>query len=355
MAQIIDQIVKISIQDAISSATTTDVNTIALVGQSSVDGAVAGSFADLASIVTAYGADSVLAKMAETFFAQDAQPNSVVCVPAANFAGALNAVETASGAFDFYHICYGGLSPVAANFAGWQTFLANAKKVLHVQIDNSGASHTSEIALAEELADGTMDRIALYVHTDFDGNKDRGFLNVAIVALRCAFDSAKGTFAHKKCKGVVVDDFTTSEYTALINSGLNIYVKVAGEARLFMGTTCNKTSFIDQKIKDDWIRFNTQSRIYALLGEANDGAGVNYDDAGIASVAACVSNVFNIAADTNHQYIMEGASVDFKTYSYLKENYKDDVMARNLPLIKGTYSRMNSVHTVNQVTLQVTL
>ena len=45
MAEIIDQIVKISIQDAISSVTTVDVNTLAIVGLATTSTPVAGEIA----------------------------------------------------------------------------------------------------------------------------------------------------------------------------------------------------------------------------------------------------------------------------------------------------------------------
>ena len=115
-------------------------------------------------------------------------------------------------------------------------------------------------------------------------------------------------------------------------------------------------TFIDNIVKDDWIRFNVQSRIYQLLGEANNGNGVTYDDAGIAAVAAAVLNVLTVAQDTDHQYVMvDSATVDYKPYSYLAKNYAEDVRKRNLPLISGRYARMNSIHTVVQVQLLVTI
>ncbi len=335
MAQIIDQIVKISIQDAVSGVSTTDVNTVALVG-ASASGTSAAEVSSVEGAETAFGSDSELAKMVRAFFAQDSQPSSVVCIPSGD--DALAAVKTAAGSFDFYHVVANGITK--ADLAKWQEWLADAKKVLHVQVsDGSGYGRHGN------------DRVAVYVH----GTEDE-YLPVAIVALRCAADSARGTFAHRTCSDVTADAYTAETYKSAIDDGLNIYVKVAGEARLFMGTTGDAETFIDQKIKDDWIRFNVQSKIFALLGEANDGHGVNYDDAGIAAVAASVSNVLGVAADTDHQYIMEdSASVDYKPYSYLKANYAEDVRKRNLPLVSGKYSRMNSIHTVNQVTLTVTL
>jgi len=335
MAQIIDQIVKISIQDAVSGVSTTDVNTVALVGASS-SGTAAAEVSSVEGAEREFGTDSELAKMAKAFFAQDSQPSSVVCVPAGD--DALAAAKTAAGSLDFYHVVANGIAK--EDLAEWQEWLADAKKALHVQVsDGSGYGKHGN------------GRIAVYVH-----GTEGEYLPVAIVALRCAADSARGTFAHRTCSGVTADGYTAESYKAAIDDGLNVYAKVAGEARLFMGTTGDAETFIDQVVKDDWIRFNVQSRIFALLGEANDGHGVNYDDAGIASVAAAVSNVLALAADTDHQYVMEdSASVEYRSYSYLKANRAEDVRKRNLPLVSGKYSRMNSIHTVNQVTLTVTL
>lgn len=392
MAEIIDQIVKISIQDAISSVTTVDVNTVALVGLATESTPVAGEFSSVAGAVTAYGADSELAAMVRAFFAQDSQPSRVVCIPAASTAaGTLAAVQEAAKTFNFYHVVLATWDEsvsdtILVGSNGWQKWLADAKKVLHVQVKDPGS-----------LKDLGGDRVAIYKHNEIQkitqtvttsttttvtelqtlpagwtegelktSETSSGttttvevsveFLPVGIVALRCASDSARGTFAHKKCKGVTPDSYTVEQYNAWVDGGINVYTKVSGEARLFMGTAGGSESFIDQVVKDDWIRFNSQSRIYQLLGEGNDGNGVNYDDAGIGAVAASVLNVLNVAADTDHQYVMaDSASVEYKPYSYLVANYAEDVRKRNLPLIKGRYARMNSIHTVVQVELQVTL
>lgn len=393
MAQIIDQIVKISIQDAISSVTTVDVNTVALVGKA--EGKDAAEVSSLAGAKTAFGEDSELYQMMKAFFSQDSHPSRVVGIPAGS--DALAAVQAASENFDFYHVVVATDDAQALTLASikeWHEWAADVKKMVHIQVPNVAA-----MAGTDNRADAGYDRVAVYVHKEMNSvtqtvydSKTREttvtklyelpsgwtdhsskkvttagtetttvevsweFLNVGVVALRCASDSARGTFAHKKCKGVTPDSYSVEEYNKAIDSGLNIYVKVSGEARLFMGTTSSNEKFIDQIIKDDWIRFNVQSRIYKLLGEGNDGNGVNYDDAGIGAVAASVLNVLTVAQDTDHQYVMtDSASVDYKPYSYLVENYADDVRKRNLPLIKGRYARMNSIHTVVQVDLQVTL
>lgn len=392
MAEIIDQIVNISIQDTISGVTTVDVNTVALVGLATETSPVAGEFSSVAGAVTAYGADSELAAMVRAFFAQDSQPSRVVCIPAADTAaGTLAAVQNAAKDFDFYHIVMATWDESVTDSTlvgsnGWQEWLADAKKVLHIQVKdpsslkNLGGNRiaiykhdeiqkitqtvtTSTTTTVTELTnlpagweDGELKTSETSSGTTTTVEVSVEFLNVGIVALRCASDSARGTFAHKKCKGVTADSYSVEQYNAWIDGGINIYVKVSGEARLFMGTTSDSEHFIDQIVKDDWIRFNVQSRIYKLLGEGNDGNGVNYDDAGIGAVAASVLNVLTLAQDTDHQYVMaDSANVEYKPYSYLIANYAEDVRKRNLPLIKGHYARMNSIHTVDKVDLYVTL
>lgn len=299
------------------------------------------------------GTDSEIYAMAMTFFSQDSQPSRVVCIPVGQSAEndtLLASVKEAANAFAFYHVIVATNDTAFAKSlltdaaTGWQAWLADAKKVAEVQVSD-----------ATELKNHGCNRVAVFQHAETHGTS-KEFLNVAIVALRCASDSARGTFAHKKCKGVTPDSYSVDQYNEWVDAGINIYVKVSGEARLFMGTTSSNERFIDQIIKDDWIRFNVQSRIYQLLGEGNDGNGVNYDDAGIGAVAASVLNVLTVAQDTDHQYVMvDSASVDYKPYSYLVANYAEDVRKRNLPLIKGRYARMNAIHTVVQVDLQVTL
>lgn len=368
MADIIDQIVNISIQDAISSVTTTDVNTAAIVGAVGADPAETGATVctSSASVGANYGTDSALYAMATKFFAQDSHPAQLVCIPAASLAASLAAIQAADNAgLAFYHVCIGDvaladgtLSDVTSQLEAIQDYAAEAKKVAHVQV-NRGTSDALAISLAGSLVDYGASRVALYLHSSglatAAGVSSGEYENVALVALRCAADSARGTFAHKTLSGITPDTVTADAFASLVAARLNVYTKVAGEGRVFYGTTCAADGFIDNVVKDDWVRFNAQSAIYRLLGEANDGAGVTYDDAGIASIAAAVSGVLAKAADTEHQYIMSGYSVDYKSYDYLKTNNASDVQARNLPLVKGRYSRMNSIHTVKNVTLAVTL
>lgn len=348
MAQIIDKIVNVSINDAISSVTTADVNTVAIVGGATTENAVATMVYSSDEAKTAFGDGSQLHKMAKAFFGQDVQPAGFVGVPltvgeSSTAASITEALESAAAVGEFYHICIAG-EVVGNRIADLQSWAAENKKVFEIQEDEHAASAQAISATI------SANRVAIFKH----GVADE-FLNVALVASRCGLDSARGTFAHKRVKGITPDTYTSAEYSDAINAGLNIYVKVQGEARVFMGTTCDAMHFIDQVCVDDFIRFNVQSKIYALLGEANDGAGVTYDDAGIAAVAACVTNVLTFANETGREYIRDDFSVDFKNLAWLKKNKAEDVKKRNLPLITGTYSRMGAIHTADRVTLNVTL
>lgn len=351
MAQIIDQIVNISIKDTIGGVATTDVNAMAIVGKAGADksSAKAGVYADLEAIGEDFGTDSQLYGMAQNFYSQDSVPDGLVVIPCAGFSGLKEAISgAAQDGLEFYHVATFQDEATASGLLDIQAWLADNHKVLHVQVEDASS-------LMEGLNGKGVDRIAVYQHAEkADGVPEH--LAVALVATRCAADSARGTFAHKKVKGMTADGYTPTEYAAAISAGINIYAKVAGENRVFMGTCADgPETFIDNVVKDDWIRFNVQSRIFSLLGEANDGAGITYDDSGIQSVAAAIGNVLTQAASSDRQYVMDGFEVSCKSYDWLKENRKDDVRKRNLPLVSGRYSRMNSIHTASTVNLNVTL
>lgn len=345
--------------DAEISVSSLDQNII--LGPSSVSEVTAGvgtleafETASSDAVAARCGTDSEIYAMAMQFFAQDSQPSRIVCIPIGQSAAnseILDAVKAAAPNFAFYHVVVAsndeefGLPLLTDPATGLQAWLAEAKKVSEIQV-----------ADASGLKDHGCDRVLVVQHTENTASGSRDFILPGVVGYVCALDSAGCTMAHKKCKGATPDTFDVDQYNALVDGGINVYTKVSGEARLFMGTTADKEHFLDQVIKDDWIRFNVQSRIYKLLGEGNNGKGVNYDDAGIASVAATVLDVISTAADTEHMYIMKDEyNVDYKPYSYLVKNYAEDVRKRNLPLISGNYKRMNYVHTVVSVKLQVTL
>lgn len=155
MAQIIDQIVKISIQDAISSVTTVDVNTVALVGKA--EGKDAAEVSSLAGAKTAFGEVSELYQMMEALFAQDSQPSRVVGIPAGS--DALAAVQAASENFDFYHVVVATDDAQAlalASIKEWHEWAADVKKMIHIQVPNVDA-----MAGTDGRAASGYDRVAV--------------------------------------------------------------------------------------------------------------------------------------------------------------------------------------------------
>ena len=279
MAQIIDSIVKISINEAISTVSTTSVNTLALVGPASSEAENPPDFIECSSAEDAevFGTNSLLYGMVESAFAQDACPAKIVAINADSFSDALDAVKAAEAAkLNFYHIVakFGDDTiPAASAFTGnggWNGYLGANFKIVHLELNDTSTDFASIRALAQALVASTSDRVALYQHAG------AGNLAAALVSNRCALDSARGSFAHKKVKGVEYDSYTKSQYDALVSDCINVYTVAAGEARLFMGATAGKTvlldstgeqspaSFIDNIAKDDWIRFNVQTKIYSL-------------------------------------------------------------------------------------------
>ena len=226
MAQIIDSIVKISINEAISTVSTTSVNTLALVGPASSEAENPPDFLECSSAEDAevFGTDSLLYGMVESAFAQDACPAKIVAINADSFSDALDAVKAAEAAkLNFYHIVakFGdGSIPAASAFTGnggWNGYLGANFKIVHLELNDTSTDFASIRALAQALVASTSDRVALYQHAG------AGNLAAALVSNRCALDSARGSFAHKKVKGVEYDSYTKSQYDALVSDCINVY------------------------------------------------------------------------------------------------------------------------------------
>lgn len=356
MANKINQIVQVDTIDATSSVATSSVNTVAIcvVGSGSAE-----SFNNLDDIAEKFGKESTAYEMAEVFFSQQTHPNELVIIPCASATSAnvISAIEAANG-FDFYHVVLGleiGSGENAAkeviDFVKALNTKANLLfKMFHVEVGLNGnydllknvyEGYTSGEEVIVGLEESETKRVALWTNEEH--------LGVAIVAQRCGVDPARGTWCHKKgLVGVTPSAMSVGEFGKAKTYGFNVYTNVAGENRVFFGTTCGPKDFIDTIIKMDWIKFNTESAIYAMLGEANDGYGLTYDNTGIQAIGAVVSKVLTTA--NNNQYIMNGFSVSTPTIATIARAQKD---VRNVPDIKGYYSIMDSVHTVLNVQLNV--
>lgn len=302
----------------------------------------------------------------KSFFLEADNPGRLVCIPVAadptvaNIASVLDAAlgmgKDANGRdVDFYNV----ILRIDTN---------DAQKVSDiVKMIEGDDSHTgledwckenfrlahlefTDRTVAQGVIDGLAKpttRIAYYFHSESTGKS----LAAALVADRCGNDPARGTWAHKTLGSVVADATTKAQLVDAQDKGLNVYVKIAGVERTYMGTTGSNKTFIDEVVKKDWLKFRTQEAIFNLLGQANNGDGVDYNDNGIQAVAAAVTSIFNTAMDNDHRYVLpDSTDVTVPKYADISAEDKE---VRNLPDVKATFSIQASIHTVKTVELQV--
>ena len=366
MDRLIDEIVKVSVSDAIAAATPTSVNTAAVLGVYTGGDATTQVLYDQDSVETAYGASSGVSKLSKSFFGEADNPGRLVCIPVAsdptvaNIASVLDAAlgigKDANGRdVDFYNVILRidtndaqKVSDIIKMIEGDET---------HTGLDdwckeNFRLAHLefTDRTVAQGVIDGLYKpttRVAYYFHSESTGNS----LAAALVADRCGNDPARGTWSHKTLGSVVADATTKAQLIDAQDKGLNVYVKIAGVERTYMGTTGSNKTFIDEVVKKDWLKFRTQEAIFNLLGQANNGDGVDYNDNGIQAVAAAVTSIFNTAMDNDHRYVLpDSTDVTVPKYADISA---DDKAVRNLPDVKATFSIQASIHTVKTLELQV--
>ena len=366
MDRLIDEIVKVSVSDAIAAATPTSVNTAAVLGVSTGGDATTQVLYDQDSVETAYGASSGVAKLSKSFFGEADNPGRLVCIPVAadptvaNIASVLDAAlgmgKDANGRdVDFYNVILRidtnddkkvpdiiKMIEGDESHTGLEDWCKENFRLAHLEFTD----RTVAQGVIDGLAKPTT-RIAYYFHSESTGKS----LAAAIVADRCGNDPARGTWAHKTLGSVVADATTKAQLIDAQDKGLNVYVKIAGVERTYMGTTGSNKTFIDEVVKKDWIKFRTQEAIFNLLGQANNGDGVDYNDNGIQAVAAAVTSIFNTAMDNDHRYVLPD-STDVTVPKYADISAEDKAV-RNLPDVKATFSIQASIHTVKTVELQV--
>ena len=363
MDRLIDEIVQVRVSDAIAAATPTSVNTAAVLGVSTANNAATQVLFDQAGVETAYGASSGVASLSKAFFLEADNPGRLVCIPVTssptveNIASVLDAAlgmgkDVNGRDVDFYHVVIRiessevegvvGMIEGDSTHAGLEDWCKENFRLAHLEF--------TDRTVAQGVIDGLSKpttRIAYYFHSETTGKS----LAAALVADRCGNDPARGTWAHKTLGSVVTDATTKAQLIDAQDKGLNVYVKIAGVERTYMGTAGSKTSFIDEVVKKDWLKFRTQEAIFNLLGQANNGDGVDYNDNGIQAVAAAVTSIFNTAMDNDHRYVLPD-STDVVVPKYADISAEDKAV-RNLPDVKATFSIQASIHTVKTVELQV--
>lgn len=374
MDRLIDEIVKVSVTDAIAAADATAVNTAAVLGISTKASVTTQVLYDQESVESAYNSPasgndatyvSELSKVTRSFFGQSGNPGKLVCIPVASeptVATIATTLDTALGMgkdannrdVDFYHVVYRpGSSVTAANIIamiegdsthkGIEEWCKENFRICHIEVTDRTKAESVLAGLAEPTT-----RVAFYFHNETSTEKS---LAAALVAERCGKDPARGTWAHKTLDSVVADATTKAQLVDAQEKGLNVYVKIAGVERTYMGTTGSNKTFIDEVVKKDWLKFRTQEAIFNLLGQANNGDGVDYNDNGIQAVAAAVTSIFNTAMDNDHRYVLPD-STDVTVPKYADISAEDKAV-RNLPDVKATFSIQASIHTVKTVELQV--
>lgn len=303
------------------------------------------------------GADIV--NVTASFFEEEANPGKLVCIPVSADPTAGNISDTLEAALalgkdannrdiDFYHVIVrlgegATKNGVVAIVGALETWCKANFKLAHVEVQDRTVG---EDAMAD-LSLNPPTRVAVYFHKEASGKS----LAAALVADRCGNDPARGTWAHKTLSSIVADATSKDSFIDAQNLGLNVYVKIAGVDRTYMGTTGSASSFIDAAVKKDWLKFRNQEAIFNILGSANNGDGVDFNDDGINSVVASMTEIFSMAQDTEHRYVLPNS------WEITAPKYKDipaaDKALRNLPRVRATFSIQDSIHTVKTVELQV--
>lgn len=292
------------------------------------------------------------------FFMQDRTPANITILPvtAADYKSIEKAVmDAADAGVDFYHVAI----IASGDFADLVTkesivdlnnkMASVAFKMIHIGADKTEKEFED---LHKSLASVSgLKRVALY-NAHKDGDETNGAKNnfwLGLISGRCGSDPARGTWAHKTVNGAESSD-SIALAKAKEMAFVNIYKKVAGENRSFMGWTV-AGGFIDDTVKQDWIKFNIEIEVYNALRLSNSGFGIEFNDSGIAQVQAIVGNVLSTASDSDHRYIADDFTVDGPLFKDLTAQDKKD---RNISGINASCSLLGAVHTVLDIVVNFT-
>ena len=348
MSTISEDIVKISMADAGAGVSVTDQKKIIMLAggtkPESYGSAVTKDYSDYSEVGTDWGITSKIYYLAKSGFSQSQYPSTVTI---ASYGATLNAtaVEAAlasavSEGAEFYNVvCDFDDEAVLADLG---TYAASGKKIIYCDSDDPliiDATSSADV-LSVLKAAGIM-RVAVYYNT----TATQGVCAAELFA-RCGLDPVRGTFAHKSLTSIAYENVTVAQYKAATEKGANLYVKIsASDSRVIFGTLCDG-DYIDRIFKVDWVEFNIRAELLDLLKVANDGNGIDYDDAGFAASAGVVTQVLALGADDDHHYIMDTFSVTTTPYSKLTATEKSE---REYNYIKFTFIPMGSIHKFNPV------
>lgn len=356
-------IVKVNVSRTGAAVAATSVNTVGiLVTDTVVTGKTEHSdfkYAGADEVKEIFGEESEAYAMALRFFAQDTHPSAIYVKRATSKSSSdLVAAMGSAKLVDVFHWCVALTTPtddttkiaMLSTLKALNTFASTDYKMIHVEFDvNSTEDEDILVDLYQGFESSDVDysgltasatrRVAIYAHDKTTYASDH--IGVSVTSDRCGVDPARGTWAHKELTGDSPDALTKGQLQKAIDTGYNVYTDIAKSSRLFLGTTCGPTDFIDTIVKADWIKFRVQEAVFKLLQTGNEGYGIDLDDNGIAAIGAEVTDVFTTAFK-NH-YVMDGYTVKLPLFADLPAA---DKAKRKLSGIRGRVKLMDSVHTV---------
>lgn len=354
---------KVDGYSAVASATRLTISSDAYGATESEDGTFSIDYNDTGfsgSLVNADGEEGAdIVNVTKSFFEEEANPGKIVCIPVGAYPTAGNIADTLYDALalgrdsnnrdiDFYHVIVrlgesataNDVSTLASALESW---CRTNDKQAYIEVQDRTVAEDAWAAISTNPPD--------YVSIFFHKEASKKCCVAALVANRCANDPARGTWDLKNLPSIEPDATGVDNYKDAYELGVNIYAPIASVGCVASGTTGSKTKFIDTQVKKRWLKFRSQEAIFDVLRKANGGDGADFDDSGIQDVVTAMTDIFKLAEDNEHRYIMKGSwEITAPLYKDIPAADKD---VRNLPRVRAVCTIMNSIHTVKTVEIQV--
>lgn len=367
MSRLIDEIVEIKLSELAASAASASVNTVAVLGLSDKSDAEVAVKFDLNSVSEAYDDGESMSNIthsARSFFTETMTPGKLVCIPVSDEPSVSTITDILDGALakgtdsdgneiDFFHIYYQVPAEATAediialiigdkDNVGIDDWCVLNDKIFHLEVSDKEVGYAVLDGIQKELKN-----TAIYFHSETTGISAAG----AAIADRCGNDPARGTWALQTFTSLTPNILTKTELKKAMDKGLNVYTSIAKVGCLINGFCGSATNFIDSVVKKAWVKFRIQEAVFNTLRQSNSGYGVTYGDPGIIAIQAAIQDVFTLAADGEHQYVMPDS------YEVIVPKFADipdeDRKKRNLPFVKATFQIQDYIHTVKTIQIQV--
>lgn len=349
MANKLDKIVKVNVNSAATILGATDINTLGLVTGESLETerTLKDSYSSADEVKDDFGGSSNVYRVAAAVFGQG-KIDKIYVVVVGESETETEAMERVANKGIHNFIMCGFLAYTTETAEAVRTRLANLQQY-------AGANDKMIFIETNDSSDfeNIMDANKVNTRVSIWGQKtSTGSLAGSICGFQFGRDSARGTFALKELAGVATDEMTPSEFETLKEKGLNVYTGVGADANevgcTYAGTTCDKEHFIDTILKEDWIKFNLRSEVFNLLRSANDGYGLDYDDAGISEIGRVITSVLNRAV--NSHYIQDNFGVTLPTFASIPSA---DKQLRKVSGIVVSVTLMGTIQSVLNIDVNV--